>query len=669
VTSARRFYITTPIYYINADPHLGHAYTTMVADAAARAHRLMGEAVFFLTGTDEHGQKVERAAQKSGLTPNRFADGVAQKFRDLLPAINVANDDFIRTTEPRHHAASQELWRRVRERGFIYKSKYEGWYCTVDEVFVPDTQLQDGRCPICGNPVERIGEESYFFKLSAFQDRLLDYYRRNPEFVVPAIRRNEMMAFLEGGLEDLSVSRTSFKWGIPVPDDPAHVMYVWFDALTNYMTAVGFGADQGRFDTWWPADVHLIGKEIVRQHAIYWPAFLMAADLPLPRQIVSHGWWMMDGAKMSKSKGNVVRPHAYIDRFGVDALRYVVFREMVFGQDADFGDEGFLTRYNADLANDLGNLVSRATTMIHRYCSGVVPRADAGLSAREPERVLGRAVDGVIASVPAAVRGFQLSVGLRDIWDVIGATNRYIVTREPWSLAKAAERRAELETALFVAADTLRLIAELLRPFMPGTAERTLRMLGVGLKPDSWTALSRGTLAPGTRLGDTAQLFPRIEQTVEELRQMADSTPEKPPSTVEPKASSTVEAKPSSTPDAKPQSTLQAQPPSTITIDEFMKVELRVARVLQAERVPKSTRLLKLLVDVGSEQRTIVAGIAESYEPETLVGRTVAIVFNLKPAKLMGVESNGMVLAASPEGGKATLVSFDDPPAPGTRVR
>jgi methionyl-tRNA synthetase len=662
VTSPRRFYITTPIYYINAEPHLGHAYTSMVADAVARAHRLMGEDVFFLTGTDEHGQKVERAAHKAGLKPNQFADRVAQQFKDLLPAVNIANDDFIRTTEPRHFAASQELWRRVRDRGFIYKGKYEGWYCTVDEVFVPDTQLVDGRCPICGNAVERIAEESYFFKLSAFQGRLLDHYRRNPEFVTPPGRRNEMMAFLEGGLEDLSVSRTSFKWGIPVPDDPAHVMYVWFDALTNYMTAAGFGSDQRRFETLWPADVHLIGKEIVRQHAIYWPAFLMAADLPLPRQVISHGWWTMDGAKMSKSKGNVVRPQAYADRFGVDALRYFVFREMVFGQDASFGDEVFLNRYNADLANDLGNLVSRATTMIHRYCGGVTPGADAALAAREPEQVLGASVDALIGSVPAAVRTFQLSSALRDIWDVVGATNRYIVTREPWALARSPDRRAELETALFVAADTLRVIAELLRPFVPGTAERTLSMLGVAPQKHSWTSLARGALAPGTKLGETSQLFPRIEQTVEELREMADST-------LDPKAPGTVEAQPPSTPQAQPPGTPPAQPPSTITIDDFMKVELRVAKVLQAERVPKSSRLLKLLVDVGSEQRTIVAGIAESYEPDALVGRTVAIVFNLKPAKLMGVESNGMVLAASPEGGKATLVGFDEPPAPGTRVR
>ena len=437
--------------------------------------------VFFLTGTDEHGQKVERAAQKAGLKPTQFADRVAQKFRDLLPALEHRQ----RRLHPHDRAAALRGRRRScgaasSERGFIYKGKYEGWYCTVDEVFVPDTQLQDGRCPICGNAVERIAEESYFFKLSAFQEPLLEHYRRNPEFVTPAIRRNEMMAFLEGGLEDLSVSRTSFKWGIPVPDDPAHVMYVWFDALTNYMTAVGFGAaTRAGSTTWWPADVHLIGKEIVRQHAIYWPAFLMAADLPLPRQIVSHGWWLMDGAKMSKSMGNVVRPQDYIDRFGLDALRYFVFREMVFGQDANFGDEAFLTRYNADLANDLGNLVSRATTMVHRYCGGRRARPPMRRSPpANPSRCSAPVGRRLIGSVPAAVRAFQLSAALREIWDVIGATNRYIVDARAVDAGQgSADRRAELDTALFVAADTLRVIAELLRPFMPGTAERTLKML------------------------------------------------------------------------------------------------------------------------------------------------------------------------------------------------
>jgi len=651
-----RFYITTPIYYINAEPHLGHAYTTMIADAVARAHRLMGDEVFFLTGTDEHGQKVERAAQKAGIPTKAFADQTSEKFRDLSGLLNISNDAFIRTTEPRHYRAAQELWRRVKEKGYIYKGKYEGWYCTVDEVFVPETQLVDGRCPTCGGKVEKIAEESYFFKLSAFHQPLLDHYKSHPDFVTPAHRRNEIVSFLEGGLQDLSVSRTSFTWGVPVPDDPAHVMYVWFDALTNYMTAVGYGdasaASGEMFKKYWPADVHLIGKEIVRQHGIYWPAFLMAAGLPIPKQLVSHGWWMMDGAKMSKSIGNVVRPKDYVDRFGLDAFRYFVMREMMFGQDADFTDETFLTRYNADLANDLGNLISRATTMIHRYCEGRVPQPDPSLRPME----LRQQFEALIDSVKAHTTSFQFSFALREIWDAIGATNRYIVSVEPWKIAKQPELQAQLSTTLYVIADGLRVIAELLRPFIPGSAERALAMVGVAPAPQSWTTLKVDDLVPGARLGETTPLFPRIEQTVEELRTMSDEQ-------------STPAPAPVAAPAVAPAAAAAPAEPAKITIDDFMKVELRVAKVLAAERVPKSNRLVKLQVDVGSEQRQLVAGIAEAYEPEALIGRTVVIVFNLKPAKLMGVESNGMVLAASPDGGKPMLVSFDTPPDPGTRVR
>jgi len=681
-----RFYITTPIYYINAEPHLGHAYTTMIADASARAHRLMGDEVFFLTGTDEHGQKVERAAAKAGAETPLFADRVSQKFRDLSSLLNISNDAFIRTTEPRHHAASQELWRRVRDRGYIYKGQYEGWYCTIDEVFVPDTQLVDGRCPTCGNALERIAEESYFFRLSAFQQTLSTYYREHSEFITPRSRRNEVTSFVDAGLQDLSISRTTFKWGVPVPDDPAHVMYVWFDALTNYMTAVGFGASdeasRARFDAWWPADVHLIGKEIVRQHAIYWPAFLMAADLPVPTQLVSHGWWLMDGAKMSKSVGNVVQPGEYVRRFGVDALRYFVMREMIFGQDASFTDEAFIGRYNADLANDLGNLVSRATTMIHRYRGGAVPRADDELGAREPEAALRGGAESLIQTVKGAIQSFQFSVALREIWELIGGTNRYIVTREPWTLAKDPAKREELDTSLYVAADTVRVIAEMIRPFMPETGERTLAMLGLDAREHSWVSLRAGTLESGTRIRDTSALFPRIHHSVEELQQMSSDQPESSPATAPPQAGTPHDpsvpspqqpapSAPGQTPGPQPAApgSVPAATASRISIDDFMKVELRVAKVLEAERVPKSKKLLKLLVDVGTEQRTVVAGIADSYEPETLIGRSIAIVFNLQPAKLMGIESNGMVLAASPDGGKAMLVGFDEPPAPGTRVR
>ncbi len=640
------FYITTPIYYINAKPHIGHAYSTMVADAIARAHRLMGEDVYFLTGTDEHGQKVERAAQKAGKAPQQFADEVAAAFRTMCADLNISNSDFIRTTEPRHHRAAQALWERVRASGDIYKGDYEGWYCTVDEVFVPEKQLMDGRCPTCGGPVERLKEESYYFRLSKYQKPLLDLYASRPDFLQPAIRMNEIRTFVEAGLDDLSISRASFQWGISVPGDPAHVMYVWFDALTNYLTALGFGSeDTSRMDRYWPAVTHLMGKEIIRQHALYWPAFLMSAQLPLPQRIIGHGHWMMSGAKMSKSIGNVARYQDYTAAFGVDALRYFVMREMPLGQDANFSDEGVLNRYNADLANDLGNLVSRAMTMIHRYCDGVVPDARPG-DTEKPEVALQNAIKQTVEGATHNFERYQISLALQDVWALIGHANRYVVEREPWKLAKQPDRRALLETALYNLADTVRVIAGLIDPVMPDTAARIRRMLGV--TPQDWTSLREVQLKPGTRLGPTEPLFPRVEKTVEELRAMSDSQIDSHEGTP---------AAPAPAEDTR------------ISIDEFMKVELRVAKVLEAEAVPKSKKLLKLKVDVGAEQRTIVAGIAEAYQPEQLVGRTVAIVFNLKPAKLMGIESNGMVLAASVDGGKPILVAFDEPVPPGARVR
>jgi methionyl-tRNA synthetase len=654
-----RFYITTPIYYINAEPHLGHAYTTMVADAIARSRRLMGEDVFFLTGTDEHGQKVERAAQKAGIETKAFADRIADKYRTLFRSLNISNDDFIRTTEPRHIRAAQDIWRRVRDRGYLYKSEYEGWYCTVDELFVPEAQLVDGtKCPTCGNPVERLREQSYFFQLSRFQEPLLELYRTHPEFITPEIRRNEMVAFVSAGLRDLSVSRTSFKWGIPVPDDPAHVMYVWFDALTNYLTAAGFPDDESRLRRYWPADVHLMGKEIVRQHAVYWPAFLMAAGLEVPKRVIGHGWWLMNEAKMSKSLGNVVQPQGYVDRFGVDALRYFVMREMVVGQDASFADETFLTRYNSDLANDLGNVVSRVTTMVHRYCGGMVPpRGEAGDAGLDADLI--RTTRETIARALEQARLFDFSTALREVWGLISVLNKYVVTREPWSLARNADSRALLDTTLYNAADVLRIVAALIDPVMPSTSARVRAMLGVA--GESWADLRPGTLESGTALGPTEPLFPRMEHTVDELRKMADSpAPAASPSAAAP--SSPVPASPAAAP-------APAAPEGKITIDDFMKVDLRVAKVLAAEKVPNSRKLVKLSIDVGTEQRTLVAGIAEAYEPEQLVGRTIVMVFNLKPAKLMGIESNGMVLAASPDGGKPTLVGFEAEVPPGTRVR
>jgi methionyl-tRNA synthetase len=658
------FYITTPIYYINAQPHIGHAYTTMVADAIARSRRLLGDDVFFLTGTDEHGQKVERAAQKAGLKTEVFAEQMAGTFRQMCADLNISNDDFIRTTEPRHHRASQELWRRVAANGDIYKGDYEGWYCTVDEIFVPETQLVDGKCPTCGNKVERLKEESYYFRLSKYQQPLLDFYAKNPDFLQPAFRLNEIRTFIEAGLQDLSVSRTSFQWGIPVPDDPKHVMYVWFDALTNYLTALGFGAggQSGalpditgpRVERYWPVVTHLVGKEIIRQHALYWPAFLMSAGMTPPRRIIAHGWWLMGGAKMSKSIGNVARYQDYVAVFGVDALRYFVMREMPLGQDANFSDEGILARFNADLANDLGNVVSRTTTMIQRYCEGVVP-ASPRESRDDLDRSLEKSIDAAIDAVKTNFGVFQITLALQATWDLIRSVNQYIVQREPWTLAKKPEARPKLDATLYHAADALRVTAALIDPVMPDAAERIRRMLG--LSQEQWTGLKADTLRAGAHLGTIEPLFPRIEKTVEELRSMD----EKPIGGAgEPAAPGATQAVGAGTTPAED---------NRISIDEFMKVELRVAKVLEAEAVPKSKKLVKLKVDVGTEQRTVVAGIAEAYQPEQLVGRTIAVVFNLKPAKLMGIESNGMVLAASVDGGKPILVAFDEPVPPGARVR
>src|SRR5262245_8756690 len=639
------FFITTPIYYINARPHLGHAYTTMVADAIARSRRLLGYDVFFLTGTDEHGQKVERAAQKAGVNTNAFANDVAASFRQVSRDLEITNDDFIRTTEPRHHRAAQELWRRVAAKGDSYKGDYEGWYCTVDEIFVPETQLVDGKCPTCGSKVERLKEESYYFRLSKYQQPLLDFYKSNPTFVQPDFRFNEVKTFVEAGLQDLSISRTSFQWGIPVPDDAKHVMYVWFDALTNYLTALGFGSDrpeaQERVDRFWPVAIHLIGKEILRQHALYWPAFLMSAGIKPPERIIAHGWWLMGGAKMSKSIGNVARYQDYAEAFGVDALRYFVMREMPLGQDANFSDEGILTRYNADLANDLGNVVSRTTTMVHRYSSGTVPEA-ARPGGDDLDAQLENQLNATVGAVRQDFEAFQISLALQRIWELIRSVNQYIVKREPWALAKDPERRPQLEATLYHASDALRVTAALIDPVMPGTAERIRRMLGIA--QESWTNLRAGTLQAGTRFGPTEPLFPRIEKSLEELRGM-------------------------STQDASQTSGQTTQEDARISIDEFMKVDLRVAKVLEAEAVPKSKKLIKLKVDTGRDQRTIVAGIADSYQPEQLVGRTIVVVANLQPAKLMGIESNGMVLAGSPDGGKPILVAFDQEVPPGSRVR
>ena len=652
-------FLTTPIYYINAQPHIGHAYTTMLTDAIARSRRLMGEDVFFLTGTDEHGQKVARAAQNAGLDTPTFADQVSSAFRRMCADLSISNDDFIRTTEPRHYAAAQEIWTRVQRAGDIYKGEYEGWYCSVDELFVPEAQLVDGKCPTCGSKVERLKEESYYFRLSKYQQKLLDWYRDHPDFVQPEFRLNEVRSFVEAGLQDLSISRTSFTWGVPVPGDPKHVMYVWFDALTNYLTALGFGsgtpAAEARVAKYWPTVTHFVGKEIVRQHALYWPAFLMSAGLTPPRRIIAHGFWMMGGAKMSKSLGNVARYQDYQQVFGLDGLRYFALREMPLGQDANFSDEAILTRFNADLANDLGNLVSRATTMVHRYRGGEIPEAPAD-KAQSLDRDLEAAIGTAIEAVKANFKAYQVSQGLQDAWTLIRQVNKYIVEREPWKLAKDATNADLLNQTLYRGADALRVIAALVDPVMPDAAGRIRRMLGLGI--ESWTTLRAGALAPGTRLGDVEPLFPRLEKSVEELRNM------------------TTENESATPPPSAPAAPAQPAAPTAasasdghIAIDDFMKVELRVAKVLEAEAVPKSKKLIKLRVDVGTEHRTILAGIAEAYTPDQLVGRTIVVVANLKPRPMMGMESQGMVLAASTESGPPSLVAVDPSLPAGARVR
>jgi methionyl-tRNA synthetase len=675
-------FITTPIYYINAQPHVGHAYTTMLADAIARSQRLMGQDVFFLTGTDEHGQKVARAAEKAGKDTKTFADEVARAFRQMTADLSISNDDFIRTTEPRHYAAAQAIWNRVQKAGDIYKGEYEGWYCTVDEIFVPEAQLVDDKCPTCGSKVERLKEESYYFRLSKYQQPLLDWYRDHPDFVQPEFRLNEVKAFVEAGLQDLSVSRTSFTWGIPVPGDPKHVMYVWFDALTNYLTALGFGSGtpeaEARIAKYWPTATHFVGKEIVRQHALYWPAFLMSAGITPPRRIIAHGFWMMGGAKMSKSLGNVARYQEYQQIFGLDGLRYFALREMPLGQDANFSDEAILTRFNADLANDLGNLVSRATTMVHRYRSGVIPEAPQE-RAQQLDRDLDAGVTTAIAAVKANFQAYQLSLALQDIWTLVRHVNKYIVEREPWKLAKDATNTDVLNQTLYRGADALRVIAALVDPVMPDAAARIRRMLGVS--SESWTTLHAGALAPGTQLGDVEPLFPRIEKNLEELRTMSTGNESAPTSAATPVAAAPTAARaaaPPTAPAAPASAAAPAAPAPTpaapssdghIAIDDFMKVELRVAKVLEAEAVPKSKKLIKLKVDAGTDQRTILAGIAEAYKPEELVGRTIVIVANLKPRPMMGMESQGMVLAASTETGPPSLVAVDPSLPAGARVR
>ena len=655
-----KFYITTPIYYVNARPHIGHAYTTLSCDAIARQKRMMGYETFFLTGTDEHGQKIERAAQAAGKTPQQFADEVSAQFRALWQRMGITNDDYIRTTEERHKKRVQELFRRLRDKGFIYKGTFTGQYCVSDEAYVDGAKPGDP-CPTCGRITETVSEENYFFKLSAFQEKLLALYDQ-PDFIRPETRRNEVVSFVRSGLRDLSVSRSTFSWGIPMPDDPKHIIYVWFDALANYITAIGFGSShegaQQAFLKWWPADLHMIGKEIVRFHCVYWPAMLMAAELPVPKHLFAHGWLLFEESKMSKSRGNIVRTETILDVLGADALRYFLLREIVFGQDGSFSFDALVQRYNSDLANGLGNLASRTLTMIGRYFKGEVPYPSAA-SRKPADEAIAEQARTTIKQFNDLFEQYQFSKALETAWGLVAAVDKYIVENEPWALGEKQdeESRSRLATVLYTSAEALRIVTALAHPVIPDSTAKIWSQLGLSdIRKFDLSSLQWGQLKLGTRLSEIAPVFPRADKSaIERMQKMEEQGR---PVVVE--ETKPAEVKPAEAP--KPADT-------KIAIDDFAKVELRVAQVKVAEKVPNADKLLRLEVDLGTEVRQIVAGIAEAYAPESLIGRKVVIVANLAPRKLRGLESNGMIVAASAEGGKPVLASFLEDVPVGTRLK
>lgn len=645
-----RFYVTTPIYYPSDRLHIGHAYTTTACDALARWHRFHGKDVLFLTGSDEHGQKIERIAREKGVTPQEYVDGIVASFKELWRRLNISYDDFIRTTEERHKQVAQKVFMKLYEQGDIYKGAYEGWYCTPCEAFWVESKLVDGNCPDCGRPVELVKEEAYFLRLSKYAERLLKHIKENPEFIQPETRRNEMVSFIKGGLEDLCVTRTSIKWGIPVPNDPNHVLYVWVDALTNYLTGAGYLSDEEKFAKFWPADVHVVGKEIMRFHTIIWPIILMALGLPLPKTVFGHGWLLFDGDKMSKSKGNVVDPIALIDEFGADAIRYFLLREIAFGQDGNFSRQALMERINSDLANDLGNLLHRTLAMLHKYRDGIVPspKEKADLDSQIIE-----SFNETVKAVREQIDRYELHVATATIWRFIGRMNKYVDETEPWALARDPEKQDRLDTVLYNFMEALRLITLLIKSFMPETAEKMWQQLGIAepLSEQSAEQLVWGLLQPGTQTQKGKPIFPRLDiEAILAADEVAAETPA---------AESETEAKK----EAKDEVGA-----NVVDISDFAKLDLRVAQVLAAEKIKGTDKLLKLTISLGDVEKQIVAGIAQYYTAEELVGKKIVVVANLKPAKLRGILSEGMLLAASVEGQLSLVTPERDVPV-GAKVK
>ena len=647
-TENKKFYITTPIYYPSDNLHIGHAYCSVMADTMARYKRIQGYDVMFLTGTDEHGQKIEEKAKAAGITPKQYVDHVVSGIKDLWKLMDISYDKFIRTTDDYHEKAVQKIFKQLYDQGDIYKGSYEGWYCTPCESFWTETQLVDGKCPDCGREVRRTSEEAYFFRLSKYQDQLIKLFEEHPEFLEPASRRNEMLNnFIKPGLEDLCVSRTSFTWGVPVTFDPKHIVYVWVDALSNYITALGYGSeDDSLYQKYWPADIHLVGKEIVRFHTIIWPAMLMALNLPLPKKVLGHGWLILEGGKMSKSKGNVVDPVVLCERYGVDAIRYFLLRDIPFGSDGTFSNEALITRINSDLANDLGNLVSRTVAMVNKYFGGTIPTER---TAGEFDEDLIALATATKAKVEAYADEMQFSQALTELWALISRTNKYIDETAPWVLAKDEANRARLAAVMYNLCEAIRIISILVSPFLPHTAPKIQAQLGAPADALSWEQAGEwGLLPAGFSVQKGEIIFPRID-IAKELAEL--------------------EAQQKAAREAKEQAQQKAEGIAQISIDDFAKVELRVAEVKDCEPVKRAKKLLKLTLDDGSgAPRTVASGIAQWYKPEDLIGHKVVLVANLKPAVLCGVESQGMILAADCAKDDVKVLFVDNMPA-GAKIR